>query len=86
MRPTRRNRLHVLITANGGAIVQWADPNGADRQRRLAGSPGGYVRLIGRNRDKAVKVRGASTADGADIVQYDDRGGNDQQWKFSRIG
>ncbi|AWS43428.1 hypothetical protein DKM19_20650 [Streptosporangium sp. 'caverna'] len=73
----------MLITANGGAVVQWADPNGADRQRRLAGSPGGHVRLIDRGGDKAVKVRGASAAD---IVQYDDRGGNNQQWQLSRIG
>ena len=40
MRPTRRNRLHVLITASGGVIVRWADPNGTDRQRRLADSSG----------------------------------------------
>jgi endo-1,4-beta-xylanase len=85
MRPTRRNRLHVLITASGGVIVRWADPNGTDQQRRLADSLGRHVRFIDRNSSKAVKVRGASTADGADIVRYDDWGGNNQQWQLSRI-
>ena len=52
-------------TADGGAIVQWADDNGTNQQFRLADSDGGYVRLINRNSGKAVEVQGASTADGA---------------------
>ncbi|PYC62220.1 hypothetical protein C7C45_33030, partial [Micromonospora arborensis] len=36
-------------TADGGAIVQWADLNGTNQQFRLANSSDGYVRLINRN-------------------------------------
>ena len=49
-------------------------------------SSSGYVRLISRNSGKALEVQGASTADGANIVQYDDWGGNNQQWQLVRVG
>ncbi|MEU8385670.1 family 43 glycosylhydrolase, partial [Streptosporangium sp. NPDC048865] len=73
-------------TANGGAVVQWADHNGTNQQWRLADSDGGHVRLINRNSNKALEVQGASTADGANIVQYDDWGGANQQWQFVQVG
>ncbi|WP_419723303.1 non-reducing end alpha-L-arabinofuranosidase family hydrolase [Streptosporangium roseum] len=66
--------------------MQWADLNGANQQWRLADSDGGYVRLINRNSDKALEVQNASTADGANIVQYDDWGGSNQQWQFVQVG
>ena len=47
---------------------------------------GGYVRLINRHSGKAVEVQGASTADGANIVQYADWGGTNQQWQLVRVG
>ena len=47
---------------------------------------GGYVRLINRNSGKALEVQGASTADGANIVQYDDWGGTNQQWQLVQVG
>ena len=47
---------------------------------------GGYVRLISRNSNKALEVQGASTADGANIVQYDDWGGSNQQWQLVQVG
>ena len=46
----------------------------------------GLLRVINRNSGKAVEVQGASTADGANIVQYTDWGGNNQQWQLIRIG
>ncbi len=49
-------------------------------------SSSGYVRLINRNSGKALEVQGASTADGGNIVQYDDWGGTNQQWQLVRVG
>jgi hypothetical protein len=65
--------------------VQWSDLNGTNQQWRPANSDGGYLRLINRNSNKALEVQGASTADGANIVQYDDWGGNNQQWQLVRV-
>lgn len=71
-------------TADGGAIVQWADLNGTNQQFRLADSDGGHVRLISRHSGKVVEVQGASTADGGNIVQYSDWNGTNQQWQLVR--
>jgi hypothetical protein len=49
-------------TADGAAVVQWAEGNGANQQFRLADSDSGYVRLINRNSGKAAEVAGLSTA------------------------
>ena len=68
------------------AILQWTDHNGTNQQFRLADSDGGYVRLINRNSNKAVEVQSASTADGANVVQYSDWGGSNQQWQLVRVG
>jgi endo-1,4-beta-xylanase len=51
----------------------------------LAGS-GGYYRFINRNSDKVVDVQGASTSDGANVVQYSDWNGANQQWQLVRVG
>src|SRR3990170_5001715 len=78
--------VYNFSTADGGAIVQWADGNGQNQQFRLADSDGGYVRLIGRQSGKAVEIQGAATTDGANVVQYADWGGANQQWQLVRIG
>ena len=57
-----------------------------NQQFRLADSTDGYVRLINRNSGKAVEVQGASTADGANVVQYADWSGNNQQWQLVQVG
>ena len=62
------------------------DHNGTNQQFRLADSDSGYVRLINRNSNKAMEVQGASTADGGNIVQYDDWNGANQQWQLVRVG
>ena len=49
-------------------------------------TPTGYVQLINRNSGKALEVQGASTADGANIVQYADWNGTNQQWQLVRVG
>src|SRR6185503_12463788 len=71
--------------ADGGQIVQWADNGGTNQQFRLAGSDGGYVRLVNRNSGKVADVRGASIADGTGVVQWSDRNGRNQQWQLVRV-
>ncbi|GAA4409594.1 endo-1,4-beta-xylanase [Actinokineospora soli] len=44
-----------------------------------------YV-LVNRNSGKAVDVLGASSADGADVVQWSRNGGTNQQWQFVDAG
>jgi hypothetical protein len=66
--------------------VQWADTHGNNQPSRLADSAGGYVRFISRHSNKALEVQGAATNDGGNIVQYDDWGGNNQQWQLIRVG
>ena len=56
-----------------------------NQQFRLADS-GGYYRFINRNSGKAVEVQGASTSDGANVVQYSDWNGANQQWQLVRVG
>ena len=72
-------------TADGGAIVQWTDNNGANQQWRVTIS-NGYATLISRLSGKALEVQGASTADGANIVQYTSWNGANQQWQLVRVG
>jgi poly(3-hydroxybutyrate) depolymerase len=71
--------------ADGAAIQQWADHNGANQQFRLADSDAGHVRLVNRSSGKAVEVQGASTADGGNVVQYADWGGANQQWQMIKL-
>ena len=66
--------------------MQWTDLNGTNQQFRLVDSDGGYVRLINRHSNKALAVQGASTANGANIVQYSTRTARNQQWQLVQIG
>ncbi|EFL27681.1 alpha-L-arabinofuranosidase (Arabinosidase) [Streptomyces himastatinicus ATCC 53653] len=52
----------------------------------MADSSDGYVRFISRHSNKALEVQGASTADNANTVQYDDWGGTNQQWQLVKVG
>lgn len=42
--------------------------------------PGAYYRLLNVNSGDALDVNGASTASGANIIQWPQNGGNNQQW------
>ncbi len=44
------------------------------------------MRFIARHSNKALEVQGASTADNANVVQYDDWGGTNQQWQLAQVG
>jgi len=42
--------------------------------------------LISRNSSKCLDVNGASTADGASIIQWSCNGGNNQDWQWVAVG
>ncbi|MFC3895735.1 family 43 glycosylhydrolase [Lentzea rhizosphaerae] len=73
-------------TADRTGLVQTTDANRAGQQFRLVDSPDGRVRLVNRASGKAVDVLGFSTADGAEVVQWPDTGGTNQQWQLVKLG
>jgi len=47
---------------------------------------GAYYRFLNQNSGQAMDVNGASTADGAGIIQWPQNGGNNQQWIIADNG
>ncbi|MGQ4434401.1 RICIN domain-containing protein [Streptomyces sp. SAS_260] len=41
--------------------------------------------VVNRNSGKVLDVSSGSTADGAALIQYSDRGSTNQQWTFRRV-
>jgi len=41
--------------------------------------------VVNRNSGKVLDVNSGSTADGAALIQYADRGSTNQQWTFRRV-
>jgi hypothetical protein len=65
------------------------NPSGADRIRHGWGDEiaGGQVTdIVGRVSGKCVDVVSGSTADGAEVIQYDCHGGLNQQWRLQDAG
>jgi len=48
--------------------------------------PGAYYRLLNLNSGDALDVNGASTISGANIIQWNQNGGNNQQWTITNSG
>ncbi len=78
--------LEFTSTADRAGLVQNTDANRTGQQFRLADSDGGHVRLVNRAGGKAVDVLDFSTADGADVIQWPDTGGANQQWQLVKLG
>ena len=70
----------AVVAVVGGLITVATTPASAATVDTTAW----YV-LLNRNSGKALEVQNASTADGGNIVQYADWGGNNQQWQLVRI-
>jgi len=49
-------------------------------------SASAYYRLVNRNSGKVADVNGGSTADGAQVIQWQYNGGTNQQWQLVHIG
>ncbi|QFZ21737.1 family 43 glycosylhydrolase [Saccharothrix syringae] len=78
--------LDFADTADRTRLVQTTDANRTGQQFRLADSPDGHVRLVNRASGKAVDVLDFSTADGAQVIQWPDTGGTNQQWQLVKLG
>ncbi|MGP3920275.1 family 43 glycosylhydrolase [Nonomuraea sp. 10N515B] len=50
-----------------------------------AATPSAY-RIVNRNSGKCLDVSGASSADGADVIQWSCNGGTNQQWRIEDLG
>ncbi|GAA4127061.1 hypothetical protein GCM10022416_01390 [Actinomadura keratinilytica] len=77
----------------GGNVVQWscADPQQDEQlwnitEQKRHELDGITYRLVGADSGKCLAVEGASTADGADVVQRACDGGAWQDWKFVHQG
>ncbi|WP_026930458.1 ricin-type beta-trefoil lectin domain protein [Glycomyces tenuis] len=65
------------------------NPSAADRLRYGWGDDidgGRFTAIVNRNSGKCLDVAGASTEDGAEIIQYDCHGGSNQQWRLRDLG
>ena len=66
------------VSGNGTASQQW-------QLRPVAGSTTSFT-VVNRNSGKLLDVTGASTTDGAALIQYADRGSANQRWVFRSAG
>ncbi|GCF10008.1 RICIN domain-containing protein [Dictyobacter arantiisoli] len=90
----RTGDTYSMETLNGsGTNLSLSDNNASGVVRLkyafgLISSPGGttYYKLVNRNSGKVLDVVGASTADGANVDQWADNGGANQQWSLVSTG
>lgn len=82
-----RNKLSQKLVeaadATAGANVRQNSPNGTNLQKWTATYlGGGYWKFINLGSGKALEVTGYSTAAGGNIIQWNDTGGINQQWRL----
>jgi len=68
--------------ANGNAIIQWNGGTNTVEQWYFQYAGNGYFKIRSRWTNKVVGVQGASVNGGAHMVQWDDTGALDQQWRL----
>lgn len=74
-------------TQNGAAVVQWGDCQGAgsygtNQEWRLVQKDSGYFSVEARHSGKCLSVSGASTQNGATLVQWDCVEGTNQHFRL----
>ncbi len=74
------NRLLAVVFAQGGLRLNWLEFSAN------SGLANGTYKIVNRNSGKALSVSGSSTADGAQIVQWDYNANADQKWTFTGLG
>jgi len=74
--------LNNFSYANGGIIQQWNGGTNVVEQWYFQYVTNGWFKLRSRWSNKVMDVSGASTSTGAQIVQWDDTGALDQQWRL----
>ena len=68
--------------ANGDAIQQWNGGTNTVEQWYFQYVTNGYFKIRSRWSNKLMSVNGAATGNGAQILQWDDTGTLDQQWRL----
>jgi len=78
----------TVSTTNSGGLsrLKYAWNNISIDQPYGSFNSSSFYKVINKNSGKGVDVSGASTADGANIIQWGYSGGNNQQWKFTSTG
>ncbi len=69
---------HVAVSLTGLQAAVSPSPNNP--------SAFGYLKLVNRNSGKVLDVTAASTASGANVEQWTDNGGTNQQWTLAQTG
>ncbi|MCX5062467.1 RICIN domain-containing protein [Streptomyces sp. NBC_01597] len=72
-------------TADGGKIIQYTSSGAINQQWRFLPNADGSFRLAARHSGKVLDSPGGS-AQGTQLVQWQDTGGDDQRWKLVDAG
>ncbi|MFD2116707.1 RICIN domain-containing protein [Paenibacillus yanchengensis] len=68
--------------SDGAYVIQWNFENTNDQKWYVEDAGDGFVYIRNLESGDLLDVSGASTADGAKVIQWPDNGGWNQQWKF----
>ena len=80
-------KLVEAADTTAGANVRQNSPNGTDLQKWTATYVGGgYWKFVNLASGKALEVTGYSTVEGGNIIQWNDTGGTNQQWRIVPSG
>jgi hypothetical protein len=74
--------LNNFSYANGAAIQQWNGGTNAVEQWYFQYTTNGYFKIRSRWSNKIMAVSGGSTSGGAQILQWDDNGTLDHEWRL----
>ncbi|MFF7521655.1 alpha-L-fucosidase [Streptomyces pseudovenezuelae] len=78
----RTQARYVRVTVTGTPTGMWASLRNLEVYDRPFAADLGTFKLVNRKSGKVLDVKDASTADGADIIQYPWTAGTNQQWKL----
>ncbi|NOU69813.1 hypothetical protein GC096_38010 [Paenibacillus sp. LMG 31461] len=75
-------------SSDGTAIIQWSAGSGANQQWTFLKTTPGYYEIVSKSSSKALAVKDASTADGANIVQntYTNDSNYNDEWSVVDVG
>ena len=70
-------------SSQGATLQQWTDTNSDNQWWKLVpATTSGYHRLVNVRNGWCADISGASTADGANVIQSPDSGGADREWQL----
>lgn len=75
---------HLEVTAKANSVTTYVI-NNATYTNGTQFERDSYYKIVNKNSGKALDVSGASTANGADVIQWDYLGGDNQQWRIVEV-